>query len=153
MTATPTEFRAYLVCSVIKAKYHIHIVYFLFQFWVYTTYMPPVMTLMLCRKLVCKLLNMLKFKINQAKFMLTWDKFEATTHAVCVGGHRNANEKWNELQDVAQPRVGCGSPLPGHKQIIRCCFVAKNSCFRYDLVWFDFDFDFRLINETSARDL
>lgn len=31
--------------------------------------------------------------------MLTWDKSEATTRSVCVGGHKNANEKWNELQD------------------------------------------------------
>lgn len=38
MMATPTEFRAYLVCTAIKAKYNIHIVYFLFQFGASTTY-------------------------------------------------------------------------------------------------------------------
>lgn len=85
--------------------------------------------------------------------MLTWDKSEATTHsAACVGGHKNANEERNELQDAAQPRLRIGSPLPGHKQIIRRCFGPNYSCLPYDFGMIWFDFDFRLINVMAARD-
>lgn len=70
--------------------------------------------------------------------MLTWDKSEATTHSVvCVGGHKNANEKWNELQDAAQPHAELVAHYQGinksldavSDQIIPVCHTT--------LVWFD----------------